>query len=94
MLVLLATTTTILVARHRRRRQLVLEIVIVFDRHSGTHAAWNFVVAVASKVKITVDDGCDGGRNTVTASTVTIAATTAAAIALRNVDAVTVGGRC
>lgn len=53
------------------------------------------MVAVASKVKITVDDGCDGGRNTVTASTVTIAAaTTAAAIALRNVDAVTVGGRC
>lgn len=92
MLVLLATTTTttILIARHRRR-QLVLEIVIVFDCHSATHATWNFVVAVASKVKITVDDGCDGGRNTVAASTVTIAAT--AAIALRNVDAVAIGGR-
>lgn len=69
--------------------QLVLEM-IVFDR-AAAHRAWNFAAAAAativSKVKITVDDGCDGGRNTVAASTVTIT-TTAATIALRNKDAV------
>lgn len=72
--------------------QLVLEM-IVFDRGAAVaaaHRAWNFAAAAAtivSKVKITVDDGCDGGRNTVAASTVTIT-TTAATIALRNKDAV------
>lgn len=74
--------------------QLVLEM-IVFDRAAvaAAHRAWNFAAAAAtivSKVKITVDDGCDGGRNTVAASTVTIT-TTAATIALRNKDAVGVG---
>lgn len=61
----------------------------MFDR-AAAHRAWNFAAAAAtivSKVKITVDDGCDGGRNTVAASTVTIT-TTAATIALRNKDAV------
>lgn len=75
--------------------QLVLEM-IVFDRGAAVaaaHRAWNFAAAAAtivSKVKITVDDGCDGGRNTVAASTVTITTTTAATatIALRNKDAV------
>lgn len=75
--------------------QLVLEM-IVFDRVAAVaaaHRAWNFAAAAAtivSKVKITVDDGCDGGRNTVAASTVTITTTTAATatIALRNKDAV------
>lgn len=72
--------------------QLVLEM-IVFHRAAAVaaaHRAWNFAAAAAtivSKVKITVDDGCDGGRNTVAASTVTIT-TTAATIALRNKDAV------
>lgn len=67
--------------------------MIVFDRRTtaiAAHRAWNFVATTAtavSKVKITVDDGCDGGRNTVTASTVTITTTTAT-IALRNKDAV------
>lgn len=85
-LLLLAPTIRVI------RVQLVLEIVIVFDRRYCAHA-WNFVVDVAvSKVKITVDDGCDGGRNTVTASTVAITVATTA-IALRNVDAVAVGGR-
>lgn len=82
----------------------------MFDRTATTtivvaaaHRAGNFAdyaattVATVSKVKITVDDGCDGGRNTVTASTVTITTTTTAAavatIALRNEDAVTGGGR-
>lgn len=73
--------------------QLVLEM-IVFDRAAvaAVHRAWNFAAAAAtivSKVKITVDDGCDGGRNTVAASTVTITTTAATAtIALRNKDAV------
>lgn len=74
--------------------QLVLEM-IVFDRGAAVaaaHRAWNFAAAatIVSKVKITVDDGCDGGRNTVAASTVTITTTTAATatIALRNKDAV------
>lgn len=71
--------------------QLVLEM-IVFYRVAAAHRAWNFAAAAAtivSKVKITVDDGCDGGRNTVAASTVTITTTAATAtIALRNKDAV------
>lgn len=69
--------------------QPVLEM-IVFYRVAAAHRAWNFAAAAAtivSKVKITVDDGCDGGRNTVAASTVTITTTTAT-IALRNKDAV------
>lgn len=93
-----------MIRHRRRRRQLVLEmVVIVFDHRRTAHraatgAAWNF--DVVSKVKITVDDGCDGGRNTVAVAiaittTAYAAAAVVATIALRNIDAVVVavGGR-